>query len=493
MGPKPLFCATPGMGVCGPVGTAAANPVAFLWPVGAMPLDEKQGLRTDSMSHSVQNVEAKCMEIVARLFGPNSDVVVGNKVELNNARPFEPHWPDVAVGKKVELNKAEPRGRLVPFLRKCIEHEETPLNIRQQAQELLDKGYCVIRVVDTKVAEMLEKEIWNDLEGLGTGIDRKDPNTWTDEHWPQTTHGLIQNQGSGLWPSTCYARLHTEPIWKALFGGVDVISSFDALAVCKKKTQDYVRKKAERETRNMSEKNPYPMFSTWLHSDQPHEMGEMFNTIQGAFALTDHGPGTLRTQILAPLPGETAQGMRDRFRKAFPEPHGETNANQHPDAHKKWFLQNCRIVLPVVPKGCMLLWASGLPHASHIETHIDNAPTDAGELGTAIRTFVCMIPRELVPREEIVFRRELLEKGVTSCHQVTEVGKRGKPKQALFSLTGRTYGKQLPNFNLSLVQRNFGIYKNLKRGDPRIKEIAPSNIHSGTARICGGYLKRRPE
>ena len=59
-------------------------------------------------------------------------------------------------------------------------------------------------------------------------------------------------------------------------------------------------------------------FSNWLHRDQAWKKTALCDHIQGALALSDLGPAELRTQIIVPQEGESAQSFNDRFLDAFP-------------------------------------------------------------------------------------------------------------------------------------------------------------------------------
>jgi len=124
----------------------------------------------------------------------------------------------------------------------------------------------------------------------------------------------------------------------------------------------------------------------------------------------------------------------------------------------------------------MLLWLSGVPHASVPGP----LPEGQQERGMRMSTFVSMLPIELLDAADIAKRREMLEAGNTSGHRVTAKGKtKAKPYVACdFPKTGRTYGKELPDFRMDHVVTGFK--RRIDKGD----------VHSTaakTARLCGGY------
>ena len=72
-------------------------------------------------------------------------------------------------------------------------------------QYLEEQGYVVIKnALSTAEASKTLELLWDYLEGLGTGIDRKDVSTWGDDRWPTCAHG-------GIMPS--YGIGHSEAQW----------------------------------------------------------------------------------------------------------------------------------------------------------------------------------------------------------------------------------------------------------------------------------------
>ena len=355
------------------------------------------------------------------------------------------------------------RGRLVPLLA-----PDSPA-----ARDLQVQGWAIVRACSEERAAALLGKVWDDLEGLGTGIRRDDMTTWHGERWPQTTHGLIQNQGSGLWRGVCEARLETVPVWEALFRGAPCIGSFDAFSFGKPTYQAYAAKHGR--------EPEVPEVANWLHTDQARGKPDLLHHIQGALALTPLGPAELRTQLVAPRDGETAQAFRDRFLAAFPackkrKRDGDAERAEwiaHTVEEKSWLVANGTVVAPTLAPGEMLLWASGMPHASVA------GPLPPGQAAyrPRVSVFVSALPRALLSEAEMVFRRELLEKGRTSGHRVAEPGSRaGQFRQCLFAKEGRTFGKALPEFDLSRALHGFAA------ADP-----ATDPVLAGTARFCGGY------
>lgn len=363
-----------------------------------------------------------------------------------------------------ETRAAPPRGRLVPLLD----------NDHPAAKQLMHDGYAVVRVCSAERAAALAAGLWTDLEGLETGIDRADPSTWTNDKWPQTTHGLLQNQGAGMWRGTCLARLETEAFWTALFGGKRCISSFDAVSVARPESQ---RRTMLAELSNQKKLGESGRLSSWCHTDQAKGKPESLTHIQGGLALVDLDATMQRTQVVVPKDSnETAQSLRDRFLAAFPpEPVAKGKYDpereewiKHSPAERAWLLEHGRLVAPTLKAGELFLWDSGVPHASIPgPCTVEHTSRD-----TRMSVFVSALPLELINEKDLERRREMLAQGVTSGHRVTAEGKTKKtPYLACkFADTGRTYGGAVPAYSKKRV----------------VDVAADDEVARGIKRFCGG-------
>ncbi len=367
--------------------------------------------------------------------------------------------------------KTPPRGRLVDLMDDSL----------PEVKHLFEKGWAKVTVISPEEAEAHSAMIWDDLEALGTGIDRNDPATYK-AGWTQTTHGLIQNQSSGLWYGVCAARNSTWDFWKRLYRGSRPISSFDAISVAPPSYQTYAAKNGFNKE--------FGSVANWMHIDQSNFKAECFRHIQGALALTKLGPAELKTQLFVPKDGETVQSLRDRFLRAFPPSSEKVSKGRNAERKEwiplsneqvAWYVENAELASPELEPGEMILWSSGVAHASAAGP----LPDGQAERGLRMSVFVSALPRGLVSREELEFRRTMLEKGNTSGHRVCEPGLRGGYVKCDFSRKGQTYGKELPDYQYARVQSGFTRYAGLKRGRDEID--APSQVHLETARFCGGY------
>ena len=367
--------------------------------------------------------------------------------------------------KPLQPSLAPARGRLV-------EHLDQD---RPEVQKLMRSGYCVIKGVLTPQQVLEARDhVWTDSESLDSGVDRNAPATWSNKDaWPTSAHGLVQFAGFGLFRGVCAARNMTEPAWQSLFKGEQPIASFDCMSICPPKFQHNISK-------TWRDKH-VPEVPAWLHFDQAHAKPELLQHMQGMVALYPAGQAEMSTILIAPRKGESAQSFRDRYIATFPM---DPTDKKHVDAErrewmqftteqKQWLVDNGRVLKPRVEAGDMLIWASGVAHASGP----DELPEGQTERGLRMSLMVSCVPRSLVSDEQIAFRKELLEKGRTSGHRVCEPKAKGKGyAQCIFGPKRQAYGgDQPPAYNL---ERRLSDFATRRSDDP---------IHSATARFCGGY------
>lgn len=116
-------------------------------------------------------------------------------------------------------------------------------------------GYCVVENILTEFeCNNTINKIWDWLEGLGTGIKRNDPKTWSNEYWPFCIRaGLIQHTMAHedfIWnvrehPNILYS-------YSQIYGTDKLLASFGSLGVYRPIETGYVTSST----------------TSWIHTDQ---------------------------------------------------------------------------------------------------------------------------------------------------------------------------------------------------------------------------------
>jgi hypothetical protein len=105
----------------------------------------------------------------------------------------------------------------------------------ESVAHLKSEGFAVIAgALSTDETAQALSLTWDYLEGLGTGIDRQDPLTWDDDHWPVTVHGgIIPSQGIGHSAAQWFIRAvpDVKRSFAAVWDDEDLLVSFDGMAL----------------------------------------------------------------------------------------------------------------------------------------------------------------------------------------------------------------------------------------------------------------------
>lgn len=118
-------------------------------------------------------------------------------------------------------------------------------------------GYCVVEnVYTTDESNNVINEMWQWLEGLGTGIKKNDPKTWINKFWPKTLHGSMLQHTIAHEEFMWKIREHpnTVKVFSQIFGTNKLMTSFDGAAITRPS-----------ETRHINVKT---LDDSWIHTDQ---------------------------------------------------------------------------------------------------------------------------------------------------------------------------------------------------------------------------------
>ena len=257
--------------------------------------------------------------------------------------------------------------------------ERFPAGSPESVSYLEAHGYVVIAsVLSTSQAQTALTLTWDYLEALGTGIDRNDPGTWSDDRWPVAVHGgIIPSQGIGHSAAQWFIR--SVPAVKAAFAAVwddeDLLTSFDGMALWRPTSVN-----PEWETNRGG---------SWMHIDQ-HPIGRPgFHCVQGLVSLL---PTTETTGGNMLVPGS------HRLFESIPERYGERLARIDSSIDHFRFPSDDPQLLDPEPIVChleagdMLLWDSRTIHCSTPGTNADSG--DDAHVGLErVVSLICMMPR----------------------------------------------------------------------------------------------------
>lgn len=246
----------------------------------------------------------------------------------------------------------------------------------ESVEHLNDEGYVVIaNVLDSEqTAEALDLT-WQFLEDLGTGIDRNDPSTWSDDRWPIAVHGgIIPSQGIGQSAAQWFIR--SAPGVKQAFASVwdddDLLVSFDGMALWRPSSIE-----PEWQTNRGG---------SWLHIDQ-HPVGRPgFQCVQGLVNLIATSP-EVGGNILIPGSHLLHDSIADRYPERLGRIHPSIDHFRYPSDDP--LLTNTPPIMAHLDAGDLLLWDSRTIHCSSPGT----TPDAGGPSLQRAVSLICMMPK----------------------------------------------------------------------------------------------------
>ena len=260
-----------------------------------------------------------------------------------------------------------------------IEYKEVP-RFAAGSEESIDyldtRGFVVIgNALSGAEAERALGLLWDYLEGLDTGIDRHDIDTWDDDRWPTAVHGgILPSYGIGHCAAQWFIR--DVPAIRKSFAAVwnddDLLTSFDGVTIWRPWTYN---------SRWRTNDGP-----SWMHIDQ-HPIGRPGrHCVQGLVNLLPTSAAT-GGNVVVP-------GSHNRF-ASIPERYAERLARIHPSIDHFRFPNDDPLLADTQPiqahmeAGDMLLWDSRTIHCSSPGTV---EPADDHKLLRAA-SLICMMPK----------------------------------------------------------------------------------------------------
>jgi hypothetical protein len=260
-------------------------------------------------------------------------------------------------------------------------------------------GYVILK--ETLTEKETEKTLcllWDYLENLGTGIDRKDPKTWEDDRWPTSAHGgILPSYGIGHSESQWFLRSipNVKKAFAKIWGTDELLTSFDGVSLWR--------------PWNINPTWKTESGQSWFHIDQHPITRPGKQCIQGLVNLLPTSKD---------IGGNVVVPGSHRFFKNIPSEYKERLSKlplgidhfRFPNDDPK--LSSEKPLMCHMEPGDMLLWDSRTIHCSNSG---DKLPEGAKSLIRAA-SLICMMPKERSNEDVINQRRRAVEKVISTTN-----------------------------------------------------------------------------
>ena len=274
---------------------------------------------------------------------------------------------------------------------------------QESLDHLASEGFVVIkRALSQSEAEHALGLTWDYLEGLGTGIDRSDMSTWSDDRWPiVTSGGIVPALGIGHSEAQWFTRSvpSIKKAFASIWGDDDLLSSFDGMALWRPTDVDLEWEK----TRGKS----------WLHIDQHPITRPGMHCVQGAVTLMPTSPSA-GGNILIPKSHKWFAEIPETYAERLGKLPGWLDHFRFPADDAR--LQETPPIMAHMEAGDMMLWDSRTVHCSSpgIEPAAPSDPSAPALIRAA--SLVCMMPRSKASEDVIAKRRAAVDAVVSTTN-----------------------------------------------------------------------------
>jgi len=289
----------------------------------------------------------------------------------------------------------------------------------QNLKELQTEGYTVVKnVLTEQEIKTARSYFWDWLEDLGSGIDRHNLESWSDENWPGNIYtGFIGNHGISQSKFVWYLRAHPKikdafaKIWTSHNISLDrgMIASMDSV-ICWRPWW-------------------FCDFEDWepkvegLHVDQNPIDKEGFWCVQGMVPLYDVTEISGGLQV---VPKTHSMKMQESLRPFSVPPHNMGDFILLPEASKDGFIRQVTkdVQLVAAKAGDLILWDSRLIHGGKVGLGKPIVGSEPGKSYDLLRLAVpiCLMPRKGVSESVLEDRKEAYVKRYTMNHWANEIG-----------------------------------------------------------------------
>ena len=269
----------------------------------------------------------------------------------------------------------------------------------ESIQYLEEQGYVVIKnALSTAEASKTLELLWDYLEGLGTGIDRRDVSTWGDDRWPTCAHG-------GIMPS--YGIGHSEAQWflrgipkvKKAFAKIwntdDLLTSFDGVSLWR--------------PWNINPDWKTESGQSWFHIDQHPISKPGKQCIQGLVNLLPTSK-EIGGNVIIPESHNFFKDIPNEYEERLGRLPLDIDHFRFPNDDPK--LSSKPAIMCHMEPGDMLLWDSRTIHCSNAGTELSN---DTSNLIRAA-SLICMMPKSLSDESVLEKRREAVDKLISTTN-----------------------------------------------------------------------------
>lgn len=257
---------------------------------------------------------------------------------------------------------------------------------------LEENGYVVLRNALSKEEAATAIDLtWDYLEGLGTGVNRSQPETWVDDKWPTVVHGAILSfHGVGQCDAQWYIRSckRVKRAFAGVWGTDDLLTSFDGMSLF-------------RPWRLNPEWRTNPSAS-WLHIDQHPIHRQGLQCVQGLVNLLPMDP-SCGGNVLIPKSHRDFPNIVRKYPERVAKVPAHIDHFRYPpnDALLAEGAEQQPIMCHL-EVGDMLLWDSRTIHCSG--PGLEPPPKASPELMRAV-SLVCMMPRSKCTEDVLEIRK----------------------------------------------------------------------------------------
>jgi len=289
-------------------------------------------------------------------------------------------------------------------------------SVERSLQHLREEGFVVFEnILSREELQVALSELWDFLEGLSTGINRNDPNTWGNDRWPPGVEtGVVYTHAVGqsrfMWNLRSKERIAKifSKIWNAPVS--ELLTSFDGCGLMRPTNFDANWKTA----------------GGWYHVDQNGMKKRGDCCFQGLLNLIENmeeDPGI----VLLPKSNLQFNSFFDIIACKKLESTGDFV--KVPAEHLLGHYKESPIVKICVPAGAFVVWNSKTVHCNTsrlvprpVIPAENTAEREAVTLERAV-AYICMAPRSSVSGklgELLATKKKAIRNGTTTTHWPNE-------------------------------------------------------------------------